>query len=121
MFSIDGQKIKLTRGDTLILKVGIYIETEEGEKQEYTPVTGDSVRFALKRNKMNANKTAYADPEPLIKKDIPIDTMILRLDTEDTTPLPFGDYVYDIQITFVDGTVDTFIANQPFTLTPEVD
>ena len=121
MYSIDGQKITLTRGDTLILKVGIYIEDTNGERQEYTPVAGDKVRFALKRNKMNAKKTAYTDPEPLIKKAIPIETMVLRLDTEDTAPLLFGDYVYDIQITFVDGTVDTFIDNQPFILTPEVD
>ena len=121
MFSIDGQKITLTRGDTLILEVGIYIETEGEGKQPYTPVPGDAIRFALKRDKMNAKKTEYSDPEPLIKKTIPVDTMILRLDTEDTASLPFGNYVYDIQITFVDGTVDTFIANQPFILTPEVD
>lgn len=121
MYSIDGQKIKLTRGDTLILNVKIYTKTEEGEKQEYTPVEGDSVRFALKRNKMNSKRTEYADSEPLIKKDIPTDTMILRLDTEDTASLPFGDYVYDIQITFFDGTVDTFIDQQPFIITPEVD
>lgn len=121
MFSIDGQKIELTRGDTLILEVGIYIETEEGGKQQYTPVPGDTIRFALKRDKMNAKRTEYSDPEPLIRKDIPVETMILRLDSQDTTPLPFGNYVYDIQITFVDGTVDTFIANQPFILTPEVD
>jgi hypothetical protein len=46
--------------------------------------------------------------------------MILELDPEDTKPLPFGSYTYDIEITFANGIVDTFICEARFILTPEV-
>ena len=43
------------------------------------------------------------DEKPLVVKDIPSDTMLLVLEPEDTKTLPFGKYVYDIQITYADG------------------
>lgn len=113
--SISGTSISLTRGDTLKVKIDILKDNEP-----YTPVVGDSVRFALKHPTMNSKKTAYKDTEPLIIKNIPIQTMILKLDPEDTKELDFDTYVYDIQITFEDGTVDTFITEAKFIITPEV-
>lgn len=113
---ISGTSITLTRGDTLKVLINIF-----KDDQPYTPVVGDVVRFALKHNVMNSKQTEYKDAQPLILKEIPIDTMILQLEPEDTKPLGFGIYVYDIQITFVDGTVDTFITEAPFKLTPEVE
>ena len=115
-YSINGNAITLTRGDTLRVRVGITIDGEE-----YTPVPGDSVRFALKHNIYNADRSEYTDPEPLILKDVPIDTMILELEPEDTKPYGFGKYVYDLQITFGDGTVVTFITKEKFKLTEEVE
>lgn len=113
--SVKGREIQLTRGDTLQVLVTI---TKDGE--EYTPQDGDSVRFALKHEKLNAKRTDYKDEEPLIIKDIPIDTMILELEPEDTKDLDFGTYVYDIEITFEDGVVDTFIPAARLNLTEEV-
>lgn len=115
-YNINGTTINLTRGDTLLVQLAI---TKNGE--EYTPLPGDSIRFALKNNKFNATKTDYEDEHPLISKVIPANTLILRLDPEDTKSLNFGEYVYDIQITFADGIVDTFITNAKFKITPEVD
>lgn len=77
----------------------------------YTPVAGDSVRFAMKQS--------YNATRVLIEKKIPIDTMILKLDPMDTKKFSFGKYVYDIEITFANGDVDTFISGE-FELTPEV-
>lgn len=114
MYSIDGDHITMTRGDTFIAEVEILRDDEP-----YTPEQGDSVRFALKQN-LNARGTDYKESVPLILKPIPIDTMILRLDPEDTKPLGFGRYVYDIEITFANGIVDTFIADARLDLTPEV-
>lgn len=114
MYHIDGTTISLTRGDTLMVQVSI-----TRDQQPYTPVEGDSVRFALKSG-LNARGTDFKEQNPLILKTIPIDTMILRLDPEDTKPLPFGVYKYDIEITFADGKVDTFITASDFNLTPEV-
>ena len=113
----ESNEIVLTRGDTFRCTVTLH---EQVSGEEYTPVQGDVLRFALKHNKMNSTGTSYKDEEPVIIKNIPIDTMLLQLDPEDTKPLPFGDYVYDIEITFEDGTVDTFITTKKFTLTPEV-
>lgn len=106
--TISGSTISLTRGDTLYLTV---VMTKDGAA--YTPVEGEKVRFAMK-NKISD------DEEPLILKDIPIDTMTLKLEPEDTKPLKYGVYKYDIEYTSVDGDVDTFIGPANFNITEEV-
>lgn len=113
--TIKKKSITLTRGDTLRVKVNI-----EKDGVEYLPVEGDSVRFALKHPTKTSDGGEYSDKDPLILKTIPTDTMILTLEPSDTKPLHFGDYVYDLEITFADGTVDTFITSAPFKLTEEV-
>jgi len=79
---IKGTSITLTRGDTLRVKINILLDGEE-----YTPSSGDSIRFALKHPIMNSKKTAYKDTEPLLIKQIPYDTLILQLDPADTKAL----------------------------------
>ena len=115
MFKVNGTDITLTRGDTLVAEIGIRRNDEP-----YTPVAEDSIRFALKHSTMNADHSEFTDEQPLIRKEIPYDTLILKLDPADTKPYGFGRYRYDIEITFEDGTVDTFIKGF-FTLTEEVD
>lgn len=111
--------ITMTRGDTFRTHVDIFREVD-GEKIPYTPSGSDVVRFALKHPTMNASRTEYTDQNPLITKEIPLETMILTLLPSDTKSLGFGEYVYDIELTMEDGTVDTFISEAGFTLTPEV-
>lgn len=106
--------IYLTRGDTFQTQVTI---KQNGE--DYIPEQGDVIRFAAKRDELNHNNTQYLDKEPLIVKEIPIDTMILRLDPEDTAGLDFDTYAYDIEITMASGRVDTFISDKLY-LKPEV-
>ena len=109
MFSIkDDKTITLTRGDTLIVTLTL----TDSADQPYTPQSGDVIRFALKK--------WYTDEDVLITKTIPNNTMILRLDPADTASLKFGDYVYDLQITYADGRVDTFIAKATFKISEEV-
>lgn len=115
MVKINNNKITMTRGDTLSTTVTITVDGEE-----YTPQTGDTVRFAMKHDDMTVDKTAYTDSEALLIKNIPIDTMLLKLDSADTKPFDFGNYVYDIEITFANGDVDTFISST-LVLKPEVD
>ncbi len=108
MVSVDGTNISLTRGDTLILQIEMY---KEGEP--YVPMTDDSVRFAMKQK--------YTDPECLIEKQIPMDTLVLELEPDDTKPLTMGQrYVYDIELTDALGRVDTFISGK-IKLTSEVE
>ena len=101
------KEIELTRGDTLKVKIDVLINGEA-----YTPRPEDSLRFAM--------KTTYNTSKLLVHKDIPIDTCILHLEPEDTKKLRFGEYVYDIQITFANGDVNTFISGK-FRLNPEVE
>lgn len=114
MFDIDGSTISLTRGDTFEAEVGMTMEDEP-----YVPEVGDNIRFALKRKLFSSDLGEYIDPVPLIVKPIPLDSLLLVLEPEDTKELRFGTYAYDIEITFADGFVDTFIKGD-FEITPEV-
>lgn len=119
-YSVKGTTIYLTRGDSLVLQV-VILRKQDGKEEIYTPVEGDTIRFALKRDKMNPEKTRYLDAKPLIIKNVPYRTLILRLDPEDTKWLDFGSYRYDLEITFANsGLVDTFISDAQLILTPEV-
>lgn len=100
--------ISLTRGDTCTVKIDII----DQDGILYEPVEGDTVRFAMKQN--------YDKGAPAIIKEIPIDTMILKLDPEDTKRLCYGKYVYDVELTKANGDVDTFITKATLTLTEEV-
>jgi hypothetical protein len=107
-YNVSGTTITLTRGDTFMALVAI----ADSDGNAYTPINGDSIRFAM--------KSSYEDAEPLLVKEIPIDTMKLILDPEDTENLAFGQYVYDIQLTKVTGEVDTFITKAKIKITEEV-
>lgn len=108
-YSINNKtkRIALVRGDTLRAQVEILVNDEV-----YTPVSGDKIRFSMKRN--------YSSSRILIHKKIPNDTLILYLEPKDTKKLAFGNYVYDIEITFANGDVDTFIRGE-FKIEPEVE
>ena len=108
-------KIEMTRGDTL----KVLIEIEDGD-QTYTPLVGDTVRFYLKHNQMDGKRKEYKDANPLVTKTVPTETMILELVPNDTKALDFGDYVYDLEIEFANGSVDTFVNNAALTIIPEV-
>jgi len=108
MVSVEGTTIRLTRGDTL--KVSVSLKDQSGKA--YTPMVGDVIRFAMKKR--------YDDPEPLIYKVIDNEMLMLVLEPSDTKDLAFGEYVYDMEITFDDGTVDTFINEACFIIAKEV-
>ena len=105
---IVNNNITMTRGDTLKTKIDIL----DSEGKEYIPVEGDRIRFAMKKK--------YTDDTCCILKEIPYDTLVLHLEPQDTKSLQHSEYVYDIQITMNDGTVDTFLTGR-FTLMQEVE
>lgn len=114
-YKIDGTRIELTRGDSFYCVVSLSRGNEP-----YTPAEGDRIRFALKRAVLAPLGGDFDDARPLILKTIPNDTLLLHLAPADTKGLSFGSYVYDIELTFASGDVDTFIADAPFELTREV-
>lgn len=106
----DKNLIMMTRSDTLIVKINI----KDSDGNDYVPESTDTLRFALKKN--------YNDEDVLIYKEIPIDTLTLRLDSRDTANLEQpATYYYDIQLTYGDGIVSTIIANAMLKITEEVD
>lgn len=107
--SLVGTTITLTKGDTFKRTLNLKKKTT-GEP--YIPTSGDSIRFAAKKK--------YKDDECVILFDIPYDTLLVHITPAMTKDLAVGDYVYDIQITYENGDVDTFIPNAKLTLTDEV-
>ena len=98
MVKVEGTAITITRGDTLIGQVII----KDSRGVIYDPGENDIVRFALKES--------FKDEHPLLVKNIPVDTMILRLESSDTKTLAQPHrYFYDIQITIDDGTAEGFV------------
>ena len=107
MFNIDeNYTIHLTRGDTCVFQINLL----DAEGNTYIPHEGDELRFALAKS--------YAG-DVLVLKNIPVNTLILKIDPQDTKELDFGNYVYDIQFTDYEGNVSTIILGK-FTLTKEV-
>ena len=117
-YKITGETIQLTRGDSFYCVVGL---VSQEDKQPYTPVEGDVVRFALKRDILIPGGGEFVDQTPLLTKVIPNDTLLLHLLPSDTKNLHFGTYIYDVEIEFSDGEVATFIGPAPFILGKEVD
>lgn len=107
-YKIDNntKKISLTRGDTLRLAVSINKGNET-----YTPTESDSIKFTMKQT--------YSTDVVTLQKIIPNDTMVLYIAPSDTRDLRIGSYVYDIEITFENGDVDTFISGV-FQILPDV-
>lgn len=106
---INGTTIRMTRGDTLKAVIGI----KNPDGSDYTPIEGDSIRFAVKEY--------YSQRSPIIVKTIPTDTMLLWLEPEDTKTLRMPQkYVYDIELTHANGDVDTFISRAELNITEEV-
>lgn len=108
MVQVNGTTITMTRGDTA--RISVFINDESGES--YNPGVGDKIRFAMKKS--------YKDASPLVLIDIPIDTMELVIEPENTKSLEFGTYYYDIELTTADGTVDTFIYKAKIKIDEEV-
>lgn len=99
-YSVLNNRIKMTRGDTATFKISIdYLNTGE----PYEPDDSDIIRFTVKKY--------LSDRNSLISKDISTDTMLLTINTEETSQLPFGRYYYDIQLIKADGKVDTFLSD----------
>lgn len=98
--------ISMTRGDTGIFNINL----KDADGNEYTPVEGDSLIFAMAKK--------YGE-EVLLQKNIPMDTLILKLNPEDTNSLNAGSYVYEVQFTSSDGDVSTIILSK-FELTKDV-
>lgn len=104
MFSIEGNTIHITRGDT-----GQFdIELLNSDGTVYEPQTGDVVTFTVKKG--------TDEEEILIQKT----GLSIEIEPVDTENLRYGIYKYDIQVTFADGRVCTVITPNDFKVKDEV-
>ena len=100
MVTVVNNTITLVCGDTVEIPVTIRLRNGE----EYIPSEGDVIRFAL--------KDKYDDNTPvLIRKVLPNDTLILRLESCETKEIMARKkpYVYDVELTTANGYVDTVV------------
>ena len=105
---IEGNTIKLTRGDTAYLSVPI---TNITLGERYEIAENDILEFTVK-------KYASDGPSLIYKKIIGRNTF--HIYPEDTKDLPFGKYEYDIQLTTAKGDVYTVIDVSAFEVLKEV-
>lgn len=114
MANVNGTTIMMTRGDTEHILIEI---TNLYDGEPYVPQEGDTLRFAVKKD--------YKDTNVLILKEIPIDTMTLTIEPEDTKKLQAGGsagrYKYDIQLTQANGDVHTVIPRASLVILEEVE
>lgn len=109
MYTINGNTITLTRGDSFYATVSLVLKSTGAS---YTPQEGDVIKFGMKKDPK--------DLECVLEKTIPHDTLLLYIEPNDTENLALGNYYYDLEITFANGDVDTFINNATFVLVTEV-
>lgn len=99
----DNYNITLVRGDSASFDVPLVSVDDEGHETPYTPQQGETLRFAL------SDKYGVSREGVFILKEIPIGTMVLKLEPEDTKPLRFAKYHYDIEFTDILGNVTTVL------------
>jgi hypothetical protein len=109
MLKISGNKIYLTRGDTMILQLNIL----DPDGEEYTPTETDRIFFRVKR--------AASTSKVLIEKEIDVSTMLLQLDEEDTMDFKFASYVYEIELVTESNYHFTVIENEVFEIGKELE
>lgn len=107
MLSVKDNNISLTRGDTAYFD--LYIK-------DHSFQVGDMIELSVKKN--------VKDTEHLFKKVVEVpeeaEKVTLKVEPSDTANASFAEYSYDIQLTRVNGDVNTIIPAHKFTITKEV-
>lgn len=104
-------EIRLTRGDTAYIQVGIKLVNPDGTSEDYEMADGDKLYLSAKES---INDTAYSFQKVITG------TNIFHILPQDTEGLDFGAYVYDVQIITENGDVYTIIEPTVFELLSEV-
>lgn len=109
---IEGTDISMIRGDSESLTISC--SNEKGEKIPF--VAGDIVYLTVKKSAINVEK-AFQIVVTAFTED---GNAIMAIHHNDTKDLSFGIYVYDVQLSKLDGTVKTLIPLSKFVLEKEV-
>lgn len=106
MFKVDNNNISMIRGDSGVFT--ITIADTNGSPVALTD--GDVLTFTLRRTPRS--------PTIVLQKTITDGT--LTINSSDTQDMPFGSYVYDVELKRADGYTDTIISPHEFLLLEEV-
>lgn len=107
---INGKNIRLVRGDS----DSITVQLSEGNEAKPL-VVGDRVYFTVKKSPYESAKVLQKTITEFVDGKA-----IIPITHDDTKDMEFKSYVYDIQITFADGTVKTIVPPSQFEIMPEV-
>lgn len=107
MLYIEGNTIRLTRGDTAYLTFPM--TTLEGE--EYVVQKGDTLRFTVRK---------FIDDENFMLQKVITGGNLIHIEPGDTAGLAFGLYKYDVELTTSSGDVFTIIDTSTFEILSEV-
>lgn len=102
MFEVDNDQIKITRGDSAALKVGLTMKSGVA----YQMQEGDALVLTVRRAP-GANKLV----------ELATDTDTITFVPTDTKDLDAGEYCFDIQLTTAGGDVFTVVGMKTGTLT----
>ena len=105
MYRVVNNNITMVRGDSATISLSI----QNADGSEYTILPTDSVTMMVRKTPTS---------EVVISKTL--DYGVLNITPADTSNLPFGSYVYDIQIVHGDGWTDTIIPVHRFDVLQEV-
>lgn len=104
MFKIEGTTIYLTRGDSAEFNINIV----GADGNSYELQEGDLVEFTIKEDVYSSEALIYKTGTNIV------------IEPSDTSEMRYGTYVYDVQVTLSDGTVDTIIPPSEFRVLSEV-
>ena len=108
---INGTNLSFTRGDT----ESITITIKDIDEVQIPLVNGDTVYFTVKTN---------TDTTDIILQKVITSftggSAIIELTHADTKDLTVDSYVYDVQVTYADGTVTTIIKPSSLKIRSEV-
>ena len=106
MLYINGDTIKLTRGDTAYLHIPL-VTTDA----DYVMNANDTLTFSVKKT---TRDTDY------IFQKVVTGNNVFHIQPSDTSELAFGKYIYDVELNTTDGDVFTVIPPSTFEVLSEV-
>lgn len=106
MFKVDNNNISMIRGDSGVFTITI----TDTAGNDVALTDGDVLTFTLRRTPRS--------PTIVLQKTITDGT--LTINPSDTQDMPFGSYVYDVELKRADGYTDTIIPPHEFCILEEV-
>lgn len=108
---LENGTIELTRGDTARLEVDITLKDIEGNEIPYQIDSTDTLTFTVKK--------CVKDFKPCFQKKV-TGGNVFHIKPCDTKHLPFGKYVYDVELVTSKGDTYTVIEKNIFKVCDEV-